>query len=130
MDVVDLCGDDVSDNSCDLHHGSVERPAKRQKHQPSFTHVSDTVDVCDSVSHVSNTVQDATEAVKPAADAAEAESPTLSPEQVRGFARIVPSCDDSHTLSRRLSAAKSSESSEGRQKRVLYRECWHRSSSN
>ena len=85
MDVVDLCGDDVTVS--DLRDISAERPAKRQKHQPSVTHVSDTVGVRDSVSHVSNTVHDAAEAAKPAVDAgAEAESPTLSPEQVQRLA--------------------------------------------
>lgn len=76
MDVVDLCGDDLSDTSC------ASRPAKRQKHEPSLTHVSNTIDDRDGASHVSETLREAPEAASPPA-AAEAQSPTLSPEQVR-----------------------------------------------
>ena len=71
------------------------RPAKRRRQEASMSRVSDTVaavDLSDSVSHVSDTVQEPTATEAPAcpasAAAGEAESPTLSPQQVRsrGFA--------------------------------------------
>lgn len=80
VDVVDLCGDDVDD----LTHSPAERPAKRQKHQPSLTHVSNTADSRESATHVSDTVHNPLQAASPAAaEDAEAQSPTLSAEQVR-----------------------------------------------
>lgn len=64
------------------------RPAKRQRQEPSsFRDTVNTVDLCE-LSHVSDTVQEpsVTEApVHPAAASAaadDAESPTLSPQQV------------------------------------------------
>ena len=79
------------------------RPAKRQRQEPSCDWVTDTVntvDLCD-VSHVSETVQEpsVTEApVQPASAADDAESPTLSPQQVRKRPCIFLDCSLPCTL--------------------------------
>lgn len=66
---------------------SYKRPAKRQRQEaPSNRDTANAVDLCEGISHVSDTVQEpsVTEApVQPASAAADdAESPTLSPQQV------------------------------------------------
>lgn len=62
------------------------RPAKRRRNDPSLTHISDSVDLLGDASHVSDTVAEASAskatAGHPAGPPSDAESPTLSPQQV------------------------------------------------
>lgn len=93
MEVIVLDGDSdegehqhTTRHSSSVHASSVDsRPAKRRKQEASTTHVTETTDLSESVSHVSDTVWEpsATEApvLPAAAHAGEAESPTLSPQQ-------------------------------------------------
>lgn len=97
MDVIVLDGD--SDEGDHINHTIKEyvsvnekaegyaRPAKRQRQEPSSQwDMANRVDRCEGLSHVSDTVQEpsVTEApVQPAsASADDADSPTLSPQQV------------------------------------------------
>ena len=84
------CVSKGADPSSSFDAKSQSRPAKRQRHESSTSRVSDTlntVDLSEGISHVSDTVREptATEApVQPASAANDdAESPTLSPQQVR-----------------------------------------------
>lgn len=89
MNTIDLCGDDTSESEVvEVDSSPHNRPAKRQKQEPSLTHVSDTAPAPNSTSNVSDTTNASTVATDPAA--AEAESPTLSPEQV--CARMRTAC--------------------------------------
>lgn len=94
MDVIVLDGDSdegdltiKDDVSAGKEAEGYGRPAKRQRQHPlSQWDTTNKVDLCEGLSHVSDTVQEpsVTEApVQPASAAADgADSPTLSPQQV------------------------------------------------
>lgn len=93
MEVIVLVGDsDEEHQQTRLAQSSsnfieAERPAKRRRQEPSSTYVSNTVDLSDGVSHVSDTVLEpcATEAptIPAVVPASDADSPALSPQQAR-----------------------------------------------